>query len=161
MFWGSVNVKPDLSNYATKTDFKNGIKIDTSKLAGKSDLDSLKVELDKLDIEKLIPIPIDLSTLGDVVKHDNVKKTVYDKLVAKVNNIDINEFVLKTKYETDNLYLDKKIPDTSEPVKKLDYNANINKIESKIQNISDLVTNVQLTAVDNKMPNIKSLVKKL
>ena len=52
MFWGSVNVKPDLSNYATKTDFKNGIKIDTSKLAGKSDLDSLKVELDKLDIEK-------------------------------------------------------------------------------------------------------------
>ena len=108
MFWGSVNVKLDLSNYATKTDFKNGIKIDTSKLAGKSDLDSLKVELDKLDIEKWIPIPIDLSTLGDVVKHDNVKKTVYDKLVAKVNNIDINEFVLKTKYETDNLYLDKK-----------------------------------------------------
>ena len=65
---GSINVKFDLSNYATKTDFKNGIKIDTSKLAAKSDLASLSAELDKLDIEKLIPIPIDLSTLGDVVK---------------------------------------------------------------------------------------------
>ena len=54
----------------------------------------------------------------------------------------------------------KKIPDTSEPVKKLDYNANINKIESKIPNISDLAANVPLTAVDNKMPNISSLVKK-
>ena len=53
----------------------------------------------------------------------------------------------------------KKIPDTSEPVKKLDYNANINKIESKIPN-SDLTTNVPLAAVDNKMPNISSLVKK-
>ena len=54
----------------------------------------------------------------------------------------------------------RKIPDTSEPVKKLDYNANINKIESKIPNISDLAANVPLTAVDNKMPNISSLVKK-
>ena len=53
----------------------------------------------------------------------------------------------------------KKIPDTSEPVKKLDYNANINKIESKIPN-SDLATNVPLATVDNKMPNISSLVKK-
>ena len=54
----------------------------------------------------------------------------------------------------------RKISDTSEPVKKLDYNTNINKIESKIPNIGDLATNVPLTAVDNKMPNIGNLVKK-
>ena len=43
---------------------------DTSKLAAKSDLSSLKSEVDRLDIDKLIPIPIDLSKLSDVVKND-------------------------------------------------------------------------------------------
>ena len=62
---------------------------------------SLKTEVDKLDIDKLVPVPVDLSKLSDVVKNDVVKKTVYDKLVAKVNGIDTSGFVLKTKYNTD------------------------------------------------------------
>ena len=49
-----------------------------------------------------MPIPVDLSKLSDVVKNDVVKKTAYDKLVAKVNSIDTSEFVLNTKYDTDN-----------------------------------------------------------
>ena len=57
--------------------------------------------MDKLDIDKLVPVPVDLSKLSDVVKNDVVKKTVYDKLVAKVNSIDTRTFVLKTKYDTD------------------------------------------------------------
>ena len=56
---------------------------------------NLKNEFDKLDIDKLAPVPVDLSNLSGVVKND-VKKTVYDKLVAKVNNIDANDFALKT-----------------------------------------------------------------
>ena len=52
-----------------------------------------------------------MSKLGHVVKNDVVKKTVYDKLVAKVNNIDTSDFVLKTKYNTDKTELKKKIPD--------------------------------------------------
>ena len=51
--------------------------------------------------------------VSDVVKNDVVKKTVYDKLVAKVDNIDTSDFVLKTKYQTDKTELENKIPDTS------------------------------------------------
>ena len=69
---------------------KNVTHVDTSRFALKKILASLKTEVDKLDIDKLVPVPVDLSKLSDVVK-----KSVYDKLVTKVNNSD---FVLKTKY---------------------------------------------------------------
>ena len=65
-----------------------------------------------------MPVPVELSKLSDVVKNDVVKKDVYDRLVAKVNNIDTSRFVLKTKYDTDKLELDNKIPDISGLVKK-------------------------------------------
>ena len=67
-FGGNVNVKVDLSNYATKTDLKNIMHIDTSSFALKTNLASLKIEVDKLDIDKLAPVPVDLSKLSDVVK---------------------------------------------------------------------------------------------
>ena len=70
--------------------------IDTSSFALKTNLASLKTEVDKLDIDKLAPVPVDLSKLSDVVKNDVVQKTVFDKLVVKVNNIDTNDFVWKT-----------------------------------------------------------------
>ena len=73
-----INVNVDLFNYATKADLKNATGIDTSKLAAKSDLASLKAEVDKLDIDKLIPVPLDLRKLSDLVKNDVNKKTVYD-----------------------------------------------------------------------------------
>ena len=78
-FGGDINVKVDLSNYATKADIKNISHVDTSSFALKSNLASLKTEVDKLDIDKLIPVPVDLSKLSDVVKNDLLKKTVYDK----------------------------------------------------------------------------------
>ena len=110
-FGGNINVKADLSNYATKTDLKNLTHADTSSFALKTNLGSLKTEIDKLDIDKLAPVPVDLSKLSDVVGNDVVKKGVYDKLTAKVNNIDTREFVLKTKYQTDKTELEKKITD--------------------------------------------------
>ena len=100
-FGGDINVKVDLSNYATKADIKNISHVDTSSFALKSNLASLKTEVDKLDIDKLVPVPVDLSKLSDVVKNDVAKKTVYDKLVAKVNSIDTSVFVLNIMYDTD------------------------------------------------------------
>ena len=91
-----------------------------------------------LDIDKLAPVPVDLSKLSDVVKN-NVKKIVYDKLVAKVDIIDTSDFVLKTKYNTDKTELEKKIPD-----------------------VADFVKKVKLTELENKIPHIISnLAKKL
>ena len=104
----NVNVKVDLSNYATKTDLKNITHVDTSSFASKTNLANLKTEVDKLDSDKLKTVPVDLSKLTNVVKNDVVKKTEYDKLVNKVNNIDTSRFVLKTKYNTDKLELEKK-----------------------------------------------------
>ena len=103
-----INVNVDLSNYATKADIKNISHTDTSNFALKSNLASLKTEVDKLDINKLVPVSVDLSKLSDVLKNDVVKKTVYDKLVAKVNSIDTSAFVLKTKYDTDKTELERK-----------------------------------------------------
>ena len=80
-FGGNVNVKVDLSNYAPKTDIKNISHVDSSSFALKSNLASLKNEVDKLDINKLVAVPVDLSKLSDVVKSSVAKKTVYDKLV--------------------------------------------------------------------------------
>ena len=99
-FWGNINVKVDLSNYATKTDLKNVTHVDTSSFALKTNLASLKTEVDKLDIDKLVPVPADLNKLSDDVKNHVVKKAVYNKLDAKVNNSDTSNFVLKTKYQT-------------------------------------------------------------
>ena len=96
-----INVTVDLSNYATKADLKNVTLVDTSSFALKTNLATLKREVDKLDIGKLVPVPTDLSKLSNAVKNDVVKKDVYDKLVSKVNNIDTSDFVLKTKYQTD------------------------------------------------------------
>ena len=72
-FRGDIRVKVDLSNYATKIDLKNGQEL-IHKLAAKSDLVSLKAEVDKLDIDKTLPLPVDLSKLNDVAKNDIVKK---------------------------------------------------------------------------------------
>ena len=159
-FGGDINVKVDLSNYATKADIKNISHVDTSSFALKSNLASLKTEVDKLDIDKLVPLQVDLSKLSDEVKSDVVKKTVYDKLVVKVNNIDTSRFVLKNEYDTDKTELKNKIPDTRCLVKKTDYNARITATEFQIPSISGLATNAALTAVEIKIPNISSLLKK-
>ena len=115
----------NLSNYTTKTDLRNITHIDVSNFASKTNLASLKAEVDKLDIDKLTPVRDDLTKLSDVVKNDVVKKTEYDKLVGKVDNIDTTNFVLKTKYEKDGSdfedkisKIDNKIPDVSVLIKK-------------------------------------------
>ena len=62
-----------MSNYATKTDIEDNSHVNTSSFVLKSNLDSLKTEIDKVDIDKLVPVPVDFSTLSEVVKNDVVK----------------------------------------------------------------------------------------
>ena len=160
-FGDSIKVKIDLRNYATKTDIKNISHVDTSNFALKTNLANLKTEVDKLDIDKLVPIPVDLSKLSDVVKNDAVKKTVNNKLVAKVDNIDTSDSVLKTGYNTDKTELENKIPDTSGLVKKKTYyNTKITELENKIPDISNLETKTSLTAIENEIPSVNNLAKK-
>ena len=160
-----LNVKLGLPNYATKTDIKNISPVDSLSFAWKANLATCKTEVDKLYIDKLVPVPVDLSKLSDVVTNYVVKKTLHDKLVAKVNevpldNIDTNDFVLKTKYQTGKTELENKIPDTSSVVKKTDHNAKITELESKIPDVNNLASKFALTTVANKMPGVSNLVKK-
>ena len=82
-----------MSNYATKASSKRATGVDTSSMKKKSDLTSLKVEVDKIDVDKLKTVPIDLSKVSNVVNNDVVKKIVYNKEVAKANNIDSGGFL--------------------------------------------------------------------
>ena len=100
-FNGDISVKIDLSIYATKTYLKNVSHADVSSFALKSNLASLKTEVDKIDADKLKTVPVDLAKLSNVVKNDVIKKTEYSKLVTKVDNIDTTNFVSRTKYEKD------------------------------------------------------------
>ena len=138
-FRENISVKVDLSNYAKKTDLKNITLIDTSSFAIKTNLARLKTEFDKLDIEKLAPVPVDLS-----------------KLAAKVNNIDTSVFVLKSKYQTDKTELENKIYDITDFVKE----TKLTELENKILDVSSLATKTALTAVENKIRSVSSLVKK-
>ena len=101
-----MKVELDLSNYATKADFKKATGVDTSKFAKKADLANLKSDLDKLDIDQLkniptnlsnlkskvdeldvvdlVPVPLDLSKLSDALQNDVFKKDVYN---ARIKNI--------------------------------------------------------------------------
>ena len=69
-FGRNIDVKIDLSNYATKTDLKNETNVDTLSFALKANLANLKTEVDRLDIEKLVQVSVDLSKLSDIVKND-------------------------------------------------------------------------------------------
>ena len=126
-FGGNINVKVDLSNYSIKTDL----------ICSKNG-------------------PAHLSKLRHIFKNNVAKKTVYDKLSAKANNIDTSSFVLKTKYQTDKTELEKKNPDGTDLVN----NTKLTEIENKIPDISTLATKTALTTVENKIPDVSSLVKK-
>ena len=102
-----------------------------------------------------------MSKLSNAVKNDVVKKTVFDKLVTKVNvirlnNIDTSDFVLRLKYNTGKTELENKIPNMTDFAKK----AKLAELENKIPYISNLATKTELTAVENKITNVSNLVKK-
>ena len=135
-FGRDINVTVDSSNYATKRYIKNITRVDTSNFALKT---NLKTEVDKLDIDKFVPIPADLSKSSNVVKNKAVKKTEYD---AKIKNIEV------------------KMPDISNLATKSNLNTKINEIRNKIPSITGLAATSTWTSVENKIPSISNLVQK-
>ena len=154
-FSGDIKVKVDLSNYAIKADIKNISHVDTSGFALQTNLANLKTELDKLDVDKLVPAPDDLSKLSHVVANDVVKKTDYNNKITEIEGKIPNTSTLATK--TTLTSIENKIPDTSSLVKKTDYNTKITEIEGKIPDISNLATKTALIFVENKIPDITNL----
>ena len=154
----NIKVIIDLSNYGTKKEINDITHADTSNFALKTNLANLKTEADKLDIDKLVPVPTDLSKLSNIVKNDVIKKTDFNSKITEIKGkiLDISNLATKTALNT----VENKIPDTSSLVKKNDHNTKITKIGGKIPDISNLTTKTALTAVENKMPSISNLVKK-
>ena len=105
----SIKVELDPSNYATKTDLKNITHADTSSFASKTNLATLKSQVDKIDTDKLKTAPDDLAKLSNVVKNYVIKKTEYNALKTKVDGIDTSAFVTRTKFTADTNALDDKI----------------------------------------------------
>ena len=159
-FGDSIKIKLDLSNHATKADINNIAHVNTSNFPSKTNLANLKTEVDKLDIGKLVIVPVDLSKLINAVTNEVIKKTECNRLVGKVNNIGTSDFVLKTNYAADKFKLENKIPDTSDLVKKTSYNTKITELENNIPDISNLATKTALTTVEHKIPGVSNLVKK-
>ena len=91
----------------------------------------MKSKVDKLGVGILVPVPVDLSKLSDVVKIDIVKKDVYNAMIKNVEDkmLDI------TYLATNNTF-----------------NAKINEVKNKILNITNLAAPIALTAVENKIP---------
>ena len=132
-FGGDINVKVDLSNYATKTDLKNATGIDTSKLAAKSDLVSLKAEVDKLDIDKLKNVPTNLSNLKSKVDKLDIDKLAPVPVdLSKLSNVVKNEVVKKTEYNAKIKNIEDKIPDITNLTTKTTLNAKTNEVKAEI-----------------------------
>ena len=160
-FGRDINVKVYLSNYATKADIKNITHLDTSGFALKTNLASLKTEVDKLDIDKLKSLPNNLSNLKT-----KVDKLDIDKLVpvlvdlSKLSNVVQNDVVKKTEYITKITNIEDKIPDISILATKTILSTKINEVKNEIPKISGLGTTSALPAVENKILSVRNLVNK-
>ena len=129
----NIKVKLDLVNYATKTDLENITHADVSSFASKTNLASLKTEVDKIDTDKLKTVPAYLANLSNAVKNDVVKKTDYN---AKVTSIE-GQIAGVAKNTTDNLNDIKKLKavDTNNFVLKTKFSADINTLDDKIDGV--------------------------
>ena len=126
----NIKVELDLSNYATKKDINDITHVDVSGFASKTNLATLKTEVDKIDADKIKTVPVDLAKLSNVVKNEVVKKTDYNTKVTNIESqtagvskntldnladitklkaVDTKNFVLKTKLTSDVTTLENKI----------------------------------------------------
>ena len=164
-FGGDINVKVDLSNYATKTDLKNVTGIDTSKLAGKPDFVSLKAEVDKLEIDKLKSVPTNSRNLKSKVDELDVDKLHIGKLetttidLSKLNDVVKND-VLKDAYNAKIKIIEDKIPDITNLATKTNLHVKINEVKAETSSMNNLATTTTtttaLTAVENEIPNVSN-----
>ena len=159
----NIKVELDLSNYAKKDDVKNITHVDVSSYATKTNLATLKTEVDKIDVDKLKTVPNDLAKLSNVVKNDVVKKTEYN---AKVTSIE-SQIAGVTKTALDNLgdITKLKAVDTSNFVLKTKHASDVTTLENKILHISGLATKTSLNAYlqtstsNSKVTEVESKIK--
>ena len=142
-FAGDINVKVDLSNYATK-----------------SDLVTLKAQVDKLDIDKLKSVPTDLSNIKSKVDKLDIGKLETTAVgLRKLSNVVKNDADKKTEYNATIKNFEDKIPDIRNVATITTPNTKKNEVKVEIPSISNLVTSTALTAVENRIPDVINLVK--
>ena len=115
----------------------------------------MKSKVDKLDGDKLVPIPVDLSKLSDVVKNDVVKKDVYNAKIKNVEDkiLDITNLATNTTLNAKINEVKNKIASITNLATTAALNAKINGVKNKIPNITNLATTTALTALENKIPD--------
>ena len=161
----NVKVELDLRNYATKEELKNITHVDTSNFALKINLASLKSEVDKIYIPKLITVPKYLADLTSGVQKDFSKKTEFNSLKTKVDknetdndnlegNINKNDTAKKTIVNT----LKGKVDDidVSKYVLKIDYDTKIEDLELRIPDIKGLL---QISSFKSKVNELENKIK--
>ena len=146
-FRRDIKVKLDLSNYATKTDLKNVTHVDVSSFASKTNLASLKTELDKINVEKLKTVPADLAKLINKVANDLVEETDFNALEKKVTGNKTGQDNLETTVQNNHLIT----------------KTNINNLKSKVDSIdlSKYVkkTDYEVSNLELKIPDIRGLLQ--
>ena len=125
----NVKVELNVFNYVTRRDLKNA-----------TNLNNLKIKVDKFDFDKLVPVPDDLNKVSAAVKHNAVNKGICN---AKIK------------------YIEDRIPDSTNLGTDTTLNANINEIKGQIPSITKFAATTALTAVENKIRNVSNLVIKL
>ena len=160
-FGWDINVKVDLSDYATKTDIKNISHFNTSSFVLESNLAGSKTEVNKLDIDKLKILPNNLSNLKDKVDKLNIDKLVPVAVdLSKLINVVENDVVRKTEYNAKIKNIEDKRPDITNLATKIILNTKISEAKNEIPSIFGLATTSALIAVENKIPSVSNLVKK-
>ena len=168
-----------MTNYATKTDLKNVAHVDVSSLASKTNLASLKTEVDKIDADKLKTVPADLAKLPNKVANDLVEKTDFNALEKKVTDNKTRQDNLETTVQNNHLITETSINnlktkvdgiDLTKYVKKTDYATKVGNLELKVPDVSGLLPtntfNSKVSVLENKIktaeskPDISNLTSK-
>ena len=125
-------------------------------------LNNLKNKTDKLDVDKLVPIPVDLSKPSYVVKNDVIKKDVYNSKIKKnieYNIPDITNLATNSSLNAKINDVKGEIPNITNLASNASLNAKINQVKGEIPNITNLGLTSFLTAAEKKIPSVSNLVK--
>ena len=173
----NVKVELDLTNYATKNDLKNITHVDVSSFASKTNLATLKTEVDKIDTDKLKTAPADLAKLTNAIENDVVKKTDYSTEITsieaqiagltkntvhnladitKLKAIDTNSFVIRTKFSADTNALDDKIDGAEKKIPDISGLATKTSLNSYLQTST---FNSKVTEIENKIKDTDIIAK--
>ena len=122
----------------------------------------MKTKVDKLDLDKLVPVPVDLSKLSDVAATDVVKKDVNNAKIKYIEDkiLDITNLAINTSFSTKIKEVKDEIPSITNLANNASLNTKINAVKGEIRNSNNLATTTSPIAVEKKTPDVSNLVKK-